>query len=481
MEFLFIIVGSIFGFAIAFLLFKLKQTQGYDTSVLDNKIIELDKEKLVLQTNLSNSEKESRRLAEELKSVKEQLTVELTLEREKFIREINLEKEKLSKAETRLAKAEQVFQSQEEKLATLKSELENVHKKYTVEFENIANKILDEKSKKFTDQNKNNLELILNPLKEKIKDFESKVEKAYKAESDERITLKAEIKNLIDLNKQVSEEANNLAKALKGENKTQGNWGELILEKVLERSGLIKDQEYRMQYSASNEEGKRIQPDAVIMLPDNKHIIVDSKVSLVAYEAYVNAASDDERENHIKEHILSVRTHIKSLSEKAYQSSTEFNTPDFVLLFIPIESSFSVAIQTDQDLFNFAWDRKIVLVSPSTLLATLRTIASIWKQERQTRNAIEIAKQSGALYDKFVGFIDDMDKIGKSIDASKNAYDNAISKLHKGSGNLVKRALDIEKLGAKTTKQIPGKYADNDETAQLNLSTSPKSAEGTEQ
>ena len=473
MEFLFIVVGCVFGFVIAFLMFKLKQTQGYDTSALDNKIIELDKEKLVFQTNLTNAEKENKRLTDELKGVKEQLAAELTLEREKFIREINLEKEKLSKAESRLAKAEQVFQSQEEKLSTLKSELENVHKKYSVEFENIANKILDEKSKKFTDQNKINLELILNPLKERIKDFENKVEKAYKTESDERITLKTEIKNLIDLNKQVSEEANNLAKALKGENKTQGNWGELILEKVLERSGLIKDQEYKMQYSTSNEEGKRIQPDAVIMLPDNKHIIVDSKVSLVAYESLVNAVSEEDKERNIKDHIASVRNHVKSLSEKSYQSSTEFNTPDFVLLFIPIESSFSIAVQADQELFNFAWDRKIVIVSPSTLLATLRTIASIWKQERQTRNAIEIAKQSGALYDKFVGFIDDMDKIGKSIDASKNAYDNAINKLHKGSGNLVKRAQDIEKLGARTTKQIPSKFADNDDTAQFLTPSKP--------
>lgn len=480
MEFLFIVVGCIFGFVTAFLFFKLKQNQGTNTSVFDNKIIELDKEKLVLQTNLANADKDNKRLTDELKTVKEQLAMELTLEREKFIKEINLEKEKLSKAESRLAKAEQVFQSQDEKLTTLKSELENVHKKYSVEFENIANRILDEKSQKFTDQNKINLEQILNPLKEKIKDFEGKVEKAYKTESDERITLKAEIKNLVDLNKQVSEEANNLARALKGENKLQGNWGELILEKVLERSGLIKDQEYKLQFSASNEDGKRIQPDAVIMLPDNKHIIIDSKVSLIAYEAYVNAGNPEDKERFVKEHIASVRNHIKSLSEKNYQSSIEFNTPDFVLLFIPIESSFSMAVQADQEVFNFAWDRKIVIVSPSTLLATLRTIASIWKQERQTRNAIEIAKQSGALYDKFVGFIDDMDKIGKSLDASKNAYDNAVNKLHKGSGNLVKRALDIEKLGAKTTKQIPSKFAESDETLQLNASTPTKPAEDTE-
>lgn len=478
MEFLFLVIGCILGFVIAFLFFKLKQNSSIpNTSTVDNQIIELDKQKLVLQTNLNNTEKEIQRLQQELKTSKEQLTAELTSEREKHQKEIssererlqneiNSEKEKNSKAESRLAKAEQVFQSQEEKLATLKNELENVHKKYSLEFENIANKILDEKTQKFTDQNKLNLEQILNPLKEKIKDFETKVEKAYKTESDERITLKAEIKNLVDLNKQVSEEANNLARALKGENKLQGNWGELILEKVLERSGLVKDQEYTMQYSDSNEEGKRIQPDAVIYLPDNKHIIVDSKVSLIAYEAFINATTEEEKEKYAKEHIVSVRNHIKSLSEKNYQTAASLNTPDFVLLFIPIESSFSVAVQTDAELFNYAWDRKIVLVSPSTLLATLRTIASVWKQERQTKNAIEIAKQSGALYDKFVGFIDDMDKIGKSIDASRNAYESAVNKLHKGSGNLVKRAQDIEKLGAKTTKQIPAKYTESDEATE---------------
>ena len=203
------------------------------------------------------------------------------------------------------------------------------------------------------------------------------------------------------------------------------------------------------------------------MLPDNKHIIVDAKVSLIAYEAFVNSVSDDERSVLIKDHLLSVRTHVKSLSEKNYPTSTDFNTPDFVLLFIPIESSFSVAVQADQELFNFAWDKKIVIVSPSTLLATLRTIDSVWKQERQTKNAIEIAKQSGALYDKFVGFVEDMDKIGKSIDASRIAYDGAINKLHKGSGNLVKRAQEIQKLGAKTTKQIASKFIENDEPSQL--------------
>lgn len=456
MEFLFLVVGATFGFVIAYLFFKSKNNEGQDTSALDAKIIALDKDKLVLETHLQNAEKETDRLSADLKNANEQ-----------FAKDVSEEREKLSKAESRIAAATEVYKAQEDKYKTLKSELEDINKKYTTEFENIANKILDEKSKKFTDQNKTNLDTILNPLKERIKDFEAKVEKAYKTESDERVTLKAEIKNLVDINKQVSEEANNLAKALKGENKTQGNWGELILEKVLERSGLIKDEEYRLQFSTNNDDGKRIQPDAVIMLPDNKHIIVDAKVSLIAYESYVNAASEEEREKYIKEHLLSVRTHVKQLSEKNYQSSSDFNTPDFVLLFIPIESSFSVAVQADQEMFNFAWDKKIVIVSPSTLLATLRTIASVWKQERQTKNAIEIAKQSGALYDKFVGFIEDMDKIGKSLDSSKAAYDGAINKLHKGTGNLVGRVEKIEKLGAKTTKKIASKYLDTDEPSML--------------
>ena len=469
MEFLFIALGCVFGFVIAFLFYKSKQNAGADTSLFDNKIIELDKEKLVLQTNMINSEKENLRLTNELKSVKEQLSAELVSDREKYLGEINIEKEKLSKADSRLAKAEQVFQSQEEKFSTLKSELENVHKKYTTEFENIANKILDEKSQKFTDQNKNNLEIILNPLKEKIKDFESKVEKAYKTESDERITLKAEIKNLIDLNKQVSEDANNLAKALKGDNKKQGNWGEVILEKVLERSGLVKGQEYLTQFSTTNSEGSRIQPDALIKLPDDKHIIVDAKVSLIAYEASVNASNEEDRDRFTKEHLLSVRNHVKLLSSKDYQSSPDINTPDFVLLFIPIESSFSVAVQADQELFSFAWDKKIVIVSPSTLLATLRTIASLWKQERQTKNVMEIARQGGELYDKFVGFLEDMQKIEKGIEQSSKAYQDAINKLNTGSGNLVRRIENIKKLGAKTNKekQIPAKFLDNDAPSQL--------------
>ncbi len=458
MEAIYIIIGLALGIAIT-LFFKRKQGIAIDTSTLDAKIIELDKEKIVLITNLSNAEKEINRILSENKQT---------------ILELNTEKEKLSKAESRIARAEEIFKSQEEKSKFLVkthqekvAELESINKKFSTEFENIANKILDEKSQKFTDQNKTNLDIILNPLKEKIKDFEEKVDKAYKAESTERTTLRIEIKNLIELNHKISDEANNLAKALKGDNKKQGNWGEVILEKVLERSGLIKDQEYRTQFSTSNNDGNRIQPDVVIMLPDEKHIIVDSKVSLVAYETYSNAELESDKEKYIKEHLFSIRNHVKLLNEKNYQASTDFNTPDFVLLFIPIESSFSVAVQADHELFNYAWDKKIVIVSPSTLLATLRTIASIWKQERQTKNALEIAKQGGALYDKFVGFLEDMQKIEKGIELSSKAYQDAINKLHTGSGNIVKRVQGIQQLGAKAQKQIPDKYLENIETTSL--------------
>jgi len=480
MEILLLIIGLALGFVIAFLLLKNRNVAVADTSALDARIVELEKEKLVLATNFENAQREIARLSEELKTLKEQSHAEmqeerskneqhLEVEKERAAAEINTLRKELNDANITIAKAREAFKAQEEKFVTLKSELENVHKKYTTEFEVIANKILDEKATKFTEQNKSNLDIILNPLKENIKAFEEKVEKAYKAESDERIVLKTEIKNLIELNQKISDEANNLAKALKGDNKKQGNWGEIILEKVLERSGLVKEQEYRTQFSTNNSEGKRIQPDAVIMLPDDKHIIVDSKVSLIAYEAFVNAHTEEEKEMYIREHLASVRNHVKLLSDKDYHSSTDFNTPDFVLLFIPIESSFSVAVQADHELFSFAWDRKIVIVSPSTLLATLRTIASLWKQERQTKNVMEIARQGGELYDKFVGFLEDMQKIERGIEQSSKAYNDAINKLSSGSGNIVKRIQNIQKLGAKTNKdkQIPAKFLNNDEPSQL--------------
>jgi len=286
--------------------------------------------------------------------------------------------------------------------------------------------------------------------------------------------MKGVITQLMELNKQISDEAQNLTKALKGDNKKQGNWGEVILERVLERSGLTKDQEYRLQASLTSEDGSRLQPDAIIYLPDEKHLIIDSKVSLIAYERLVNCDSEDDRKLFSKAHVESIRGHVQGLSSKNYHDLYQINSPDFVLLFIPIESSFSIAVQIDSELFSDAWDKRVVIVSPSTLLATLRTIASIWKQERQNRNVLEIARLSGAMYDKFVGFVGDMENIGKNIKQSQNAYDSAVNKLSDGAGNLTKTAEKIKNLGAKANKQLDQKYLDSsDEVAEISEGEAP--------
>jgi len=342
-----------------------------------------------------------------------------------------------------------------EKLIDHKKEVEELQKKFTTEFENIANKLLKQNTSDFAEANQKRLSEILNPLKENIKTFEQKVEDKYVKEVKERATLIEQIKSLEKLNLQMSEDAHSLTKALKGDNKAQGNWGELILEKILESSGLINGEEYETQYSTTNDEGNRIQPDVLIKLPDDKHIIVDSKVSLNAYQEYINAEEKTDQENHLKNHLISVKAHIKGLSEKHYTTGKGIDSPDFVLLFMPIESSFGIAMQTDNQLYQFAWDKKVVIVTPSTLLATLKTIKSVWNNEKQTKNALEIADQGGRLYDKFVGFLEDLEKIQKGISTSQTAYNDAVNKLKTGSGNLIGRAEKIRTLGAKTKKQLP--------------------------
>lgn len=432
MEIVYIGIGLLIGFAIGYLVVNLRSRSS------ENKLLEIGSEygkiQAQLEERVNNLQTENSRLLNQLDEVE-------------LVKDQQMQQ---------LAKAEAEFSNLREKLVTQKQEMEDLQKKFTTEFENIANKILEKNSEKFTATNQKNMGDVLNPLKEKIELFERKVEDTYKQGLKDQTDLRAELKKLFDLNSKISEEANNLTKALKGDVKKQGNWGEVVLERILERSGLNEGtQGYRKQFSDTAEDGRRFQPDIVINLPDNKHIIVDSKVSLIAYERAVNAENEEERAKYVKDHILSLKTHCKGLSEKHYQSARHLNSPDFVLLFIPIESSFSIAIQEDQDIFSYAWDLKVVLVSPSTLLATLRTIASIWQQENQTRNAMEIARQGGALYDKFVGFISDMEKMGKSISNSQSTYNDAMSKLHTGSGNLVSRVESIKKLGAKTTKDLP--------------------------
>jgi len=339
-----------------------------------------------------------------------------------------------------------------------KKETEELRKKFTLEFENIAGRILKQNTEEFSSVNQTKVNEILSPLKEKIQSFEKKVEDTYKQGLKDQTDIKAELKKLHELNNRISDEAHNLTRALKGDVKKQGNWGEVILERILERSGLSRGVEFEREVVLKNNEGKTIRPDVIVKLPDQKHIIVDSKVSLVAYERYVNSNDPAKRESHIKEHILSIKSHVKELNQKHYETAEGLNAPDFVLLFVPIESSFSVAIQKDHELFSYAWDNKVVIVSPSTLLATLRTIASIWKQENQTRNALEIARQSGILYDKFVNFIADMEKIDKGLNQARVSYDGAMNKLSVGRGNLVRATEKIRLLGAKTGKQISNKY-----------------------
>ncbi|HWB64848.1 MAG TPA: DNA recombination protein RmuC [Chitinophagales bacterium] len=436
MDFVWLIIGAAAGGAIAFL--YLKSKTGAEASAAGEKA-------RLLEANVN-----------ELKN-------ELKLAAENGEGRLREERQKSEQLNTALASAKTENEGFKQKLAEQRAELEQLNQKFSKEFENLANRILEEKSQKFTEQNRSNLDIILNPLKERLKEFEQKVDQSYKAESAERITLKAEIKHLVELNKQISEEANNLANALKGDNKQQGNWGELVLEKILERSGLKEGEEYKTQITTTNAEGDKIRPDVVIFLPDDKHVIVDSKVSLVAYNACVNATTEEDRLKYLKAHVESLRNHVKLLSDKNYQTAAGFESPDFVLLFVPIESSFSLAVQGDEDLFNFAWDRKIVIVSPSTLLATLRTIASIWKQERQTRNALQIADEGGKLYDKFVTFYEDLKDVGDKMDRAKLSYVDAMKKLYEGSGNLVKRAEKMKELGAKTTKQLPQNLIDRAE------------------
>lgn len=321
------------------------------------------------------------------------------------------------------------------------------------EFAELAQNILDEKSKKFTDQNQNNLSHLINPLKEQIKTFEQKIQDTYDKETRDRVMLSHEIKNLKELNQQISQDALNLTNALKGDRKAQGTWGEVILERVLELSGLQKGREYETQASLKGDANKSYQPDVIVHLPDNKDIIIDSKVSLVAYER-LQSGNDEERATHLNAHLLSIRTHIKTLSDKSYQKLKGLQTLDFVLMFVPIEPALTVAMQADDQLFNEALSKNIVLVTPSTLLATLRTIQNIWRFEHQNQNALKIAQKAGDLYDKFVNFTEDMLDLGKRLDTTHKSFDAAMNKLKDGRGNIIKRTEELKEMGAQTSKKL---------------------------
>ena len=337
-----------------------------------------------------------------------------------------------------------------EKLTLLNESKEQL----TVAFKNIANEIFDDKSKKLVDNNKESLATVLSPLQDKIRQFEKRVEDTYDKESQQRFSLAREIKQLQQMNTQISEDAVNLTNALKGDNKAQGNWGEMILETLLENSGLVKGREYEVQVSLQSTEGGKFQPDVVVHLPESRDIIIDSKVSLKAWDAYCSTDDVDEKAGFLKQHVQSVRSHVKGLSGKDYQNLAGISTLDYVFLFMPIDAAYSVAIQNDPGLSQYAFEKNIVFVSPTMLLTTLKLAQNLWRLDQQNRNAVEIAEKAGALYDKFVNFVGDLEDVGARIDSSKKSYENAHKKLRSGTGNLIRRVEDLKTLGAKTSKKL---------------------------
>jgi len=378
----------------------------------------------------------------------------------KLEQENSILKEKEISLNNELSRESTVSAGLREKLQEQKEELQSLQEKFAKEFENLANRIFDEKSSKFTQQNKDNIDQILKPLGERIKLFESRINEVYSDETKQRASLAEQIKSLNDLNQQMSKDANNLTNALKGESKTQGNWGEFILESILEKSGLARDREYSVQSTFTGEEGKRQKPDVIINLPEGRHIIIDSKVSLTAYETFCSTEDEALRKIALSDHINSIRNHVKELSKKNYQNIYDLSSMDFVIMFVPIEPAMAIASQADISIWNDAFEKNIVIVSPSILLATLRTIDNIWKQENRNKNALEIARQSGALYDKFVSFTDDLIILGNKLDDSKKYYTESMNKLSKGTGNIVRRVDNLKSLGVKPTKTINQKLLD---------------------
>ncbi|MDF9794843.1 DNA recombination protein RmuC [Catalinimonas alkaloidigena] len=360
-----------------------------------------------------------------------------------------------------LAAKEQQNQSLHEQLLNQKSDIQDLQQQFRHEFKSLANELLEEKSQKFTALNEEKLSYILNPLKEKITDFRSKMEQTYHEEIRERASLRKEIEQLMHLNQQISEDAIRLTKALKGDSKVQGDWGEMQLELILEKAGLEKNIHYSSQSSFNDQTEERTQrPDYIINLPESKHLILDAKVSLTAYENYYNTEDQGERNHYLKEHLDSIYRHMKGLSEKNYQQLYQINQPDYVIMFVPLEPALTAALREDAKVFEKCLDKNIVLVSTSTLLATLRTISYIWKQENQKKNVVEIAVESGKLYDKFVGFVDDLGKIENSLQSAQGHYQQAVNKLCYGKGNLVRRVEKLKELGANASKSIPDTFLD---------------------
>lgn len=444
MEILYIILAFILGAVLAYFILK--------SSSVSRKSYE------ELQQNFNQKEADFNKIIAEI-SAENKAQIQKIAEQQELNERQNSEIKDLQSDKNQLIGLKSQLAAQNESLQQLldsqKEEIVKIQEEAKLQFENLANKILEEKTLKFTEQNHQNLKNILNPLQEKITDFEKKVENTHKESIDYHAALRQQILGLKEMNLQMSKETLNLTKALKGDSKIQGNWGELVLERVLEKSGLEKGREYEIQKSFTTEEGNRVQPDVIINLPDGKKMIVDSKVSLTAYEKYINEEDDEQKSSFLKEHVNSLKRHVEQLGSKNYQHLYQMESPDFVLLFIPIEPAFAIALNEDTQLYNKAFERNIVIVTPSTLLATLRTIDSMWTNQKQQENAYEIARQAGALYDKFDGFVTDLVKIGKKMDEAKTEYEGAMNKLVDGKGNLITSVQKLKIMGAKAKKSLP--------------------------
>lgn len=387
------------------------------------------------------------------------------LELKNEIGRLSIDKESLQKMQVEnvkeIAETKALLQSREEQLRIQQEELLNTRNQLNKDFQVLANQILEEKTLRFTDVNRANMEAILKPLNEKLVEFKTKVEETYDKESKQRFSLEERIKDLVALNNQISEDANNLTKALKGNNKIQGNWGEMILESILEKSGLKKGEEYFTQEFITDENGIRVQneqhkymqPDVVVVYPGGRKIIIDSKVSLSAYVKYVETETDDLKSIVEKEHVVSIKQHVDELSQKSYQDYVD--SLDFVMMFVPNEPAYILAMQLDSSLWDYAYRKRILLISPTNLIASLKVVADLWKREYQSRNAIEIAKRGAALYDKFAGFVETLQDVGKNIERSQKAYDKAFSQLKEGNGNLIRQAEMLKELGVKAQKELP--------------------------
>ena len=361
------------------------------------------------------------------------------------------------KAETEL---EAERRQSADKLSTLQQSAQEAKAVLSDQFKNLANEILEEKSRRFAEQNQQNLDTLLKPLQEKLTDFRKQVDETYQSEARERFALKQEVEKLAGLNLRMTDETRALTNALKGESKTQGDWGELVLETILENSGLRKGEEYLVQDTQTISDGSRLQPDVVIRLPESKHLVIDSKVSITAYTRYMQSDDEDVKISELNSHVLSIKQHIQGLSAKNYQDLYGVGSIDFVLMFIPIEPAFLAAMRHAPEIYQDALKKNIVIVCPSTLLATVRTVAHLWRQEQQNRNAQEIARQCAALYDKFVGFVEDLDKVGQRLEQAQVSYSDAVGKLKTGRGNLIRTAENVKKLGVKPNKSLPSKLTD---------------------